>query len=64
MKLHIKMKEINITQKELSTQTGIRQATISDYANNKNIMFVKNHLDILCNYFNCEIQDLIEYKKD
>lgn len=64
MKLHIRMAEARITQKELSERTGIRQASISDYVNNKNIMIAKRHLDILCKFFNCKVEDLVEYELD
>ncbi|MGL5480223.1 MAG: helix-turn-helix domain-containing protein [Clostridium sp.] len=61
MKLHLLMAKHRITQKELSEQTGIRQATISAYVNDTNKHIVKEHIDILCNYFNCELDDIIEY---
>lgn len=64
MKLHIKMAEKRITQKELSKITGIRQATISAYCNDSFMMIPKDHIDILCNFFNCKIEDLIEYIPD
>lgn len=65
--IHLKLKEImeehNIGQRELSRQTGIRQGTISDYVNNTFKMINKEHLEILCDFFNCELNDLVERKK-
>lgn len=63
MKLHIRMAEKRITQKKLSELTGIRQATISTYCNDTAKHLVKEHLDIFCKFFDCELSDLIEYKK-
>ena len=65
--IHLKLKEImekhNIGQRELSRQTGIRQGTISDYVNNTFKMINKEHLEILCDFFDCELNDLVERKK-
>lgn len=64
MKLHIKLAEFRMTQKELSEKTGIRQPTISAYCNDTNKHIVKEHLDIFCKLFNCKLDEIIEYKKD
>ena len=65
--IHLNLKEImeehNIGQRELSRQTGIRQGTISDYVNNTFKMINKEHLEILCDFFECELNDLVERKK-
>lgn len=62
-----KLKELmeihNIGQRELSRETGIRQATIGDYVNNKAKHISVENLDILCNYFNCEVEDIVEHEK-
>lgn len=55
------MAEKRLSQRELSQITGIRQPTISAYCNDTFVMIPKEHLDILCKYFNCRIEDLIEY---
>lgn len=64
--IYLKLKEImeyhNISQRELSRQTGIRQGTISDYVNNTFKLINKEHLEILCDFFDCDISDLV--KKD
>lgn len=64
MKLHLLMAEIKISQRELSDITKIRQATLSAYYNDTSIMFTKEHLDILCKFFKCNIESLIEYVDD
>jgi putative transcriptional regulator len=64
MKLHMLLAEHGITQKQLSTATGIRQGTISSYASNNFKHLVRNHINILCTYFNCDVSDLIQFKKD
>jgi putative transcriptional regulator len=61
MKLHLLLAERKMTQQELSYQTGIRQATLSNYYNDSYKHITKEHIDILCEYFNCPIENLIEY---
>lgn len=61
MKLHIKLAEKRLSQKQLSEMTGIRLPTISAYCTDKFKMIPKDHLNILCNFFDCNIEDLIEY---
>lgn len=61
MKLHIKLAENRMTQKELSEKTGIRLPTISAYCTDNCKHIVKEHLDIFCKLFHCKIEDLIEY---
>lgn len=64
MKLHIKLAEERLTQKQLSESTGIRLQTISDYCTDKFKSISKKNLNILCQFFNCKIQDLIEFTPD
>lgn len=64
MRLHILLAEHELNQKDLAKATGIRYATINGYANNTFKHLVRKHVDILCTYFECEIYDLIQYKKD
>lgn len=63
MKLHMLLAESRMTQKELSEATGIRQATISAYVSGNYKHIVKEHIDILCDFFNCDLTDLIELDK-
>jgi putative transcriptional regulator len=64
MKLHVLLAEHNLSQKQISEATGIRQGTISLYASNKFKHIVRTHIDLLCKFFDCTIIDLIEYKRD
>ena len=64
MKLHLLLAEHMLTQQELSYATGIRQSTLSNYVNQSYKHIVNEHINILCNFFDCEIFDLIEYIKD
>lgn len=61
MKLHIKMAENRMNQKDLSIATGIRPNSISAYCNDTYKQIPKEHLDIFCKVLNCKIEDLIEY---
>lgn len=61
MKLHIKMAENRMNQKELSIATGIRPNSISAYCNDTYKQIPKEHLDIFCKVLNCKVEDLIEY---
>lgn len=61
MKLHVKLAENRMTQKELSDLTGIRLPTISAYCNDKCKHIVKEHLEAFCRIFNCNVCDLVEF---
>lgn len=63
-KLNELLEKHNIGQRELSRETGIRQATISDYVNNKAKHISVENLDILCKFFSCKAEDIIEYIED
>lgn len=64
MKLHIKLAEKRLTQKQLSELTGIRLPTISAYCTDKFKTIPREHLNLLCRFFNCNVADLIEYVPD
>ncbi|MBN1069451.1 XRE family transcriptional regulator [Clostridium botulinum] len=64
MKLHIKLAEKRITQKQLAKDTGVRLPTISGYCTDNFKMLSRDHLNIFCRYFNCNISDLIEFVED
>jgi len=64
MKLHIKMAEKRITQSELAKLTGIRQPTISAYYNDTWKTISREHIDILCEFFKCNIEDIIEFEHE
>jgi len=58
------MKEKEVGQRELSRLTNIRQATLSAYCNNSYKQISKEHLDVLCSFFSCRIEELVEFVKD
>jgi putative transcriptional regulator len=64
MKLHILLDKHRISQRELSSETGIRFETINKYTNNSYKYISNSHLNILCRFFNCQISDILEYIKD
>lgn len=64
IKLSNLLGEHKMTQKALAESTGIRAATISKmyYEEIKRIEI--KQLNNICNTFNCEISDLLEYTPD
>jgi putative transcriptional regulator len=50
-----------ITLNELAKATGISRMTLSRMINKKNYSTVTNHLDKLCQFFECELHELIKY---
>ena len=53
-----------ITLIELSEATGINRMTLSKMINHKGYSTVTDNLDKLCTFFECKIEDLIEYIPD
>ncbi len=64
LNLRVLMAKKKINMQQLSEETGIRRATISAYYNETYRHLVKEHLNIFCRYFNCNISDLIEFVDD
>ena len=66
-KIIFKLKEVlaknNITKYRLSRITNIRYDTICNYCNSNVTLINVEYLKIFCNVLNCNICDLIEYKK-
>ena len=52
-----------ITRYELSKRTGIRFQIIDNYYKNKVVRYDSDILNRICNALECDISDLIEYKK-
>ncbi len=50
-----------ITINELSESTGINRMTLSKIINHRGHSTVTDNLDKLCAYFQCRIEDLVEY---
>ena len=53
----------NITRYELAKRTGIRFQIIDNYYKNKVVRYDSDILNRICDALECEISDLIEYKK-
>lgn len=58
------LKEKGISQRELSRRTGIKQPTISKMCNDTLQHFPLESLDLICETLNCEIGDILKYKKE
>lgn len=50
-----------ITINELAESTGINRMTLSKIINHRGHSTVTDNLDKLCAYFQCRIEDLVEY---
>lgn len=53
-----------ITLNELANATGISRMTLSRMINNKGYSTVTSHLDKLCQFFECELHELIKYEPE
>lgn len=53
-----------ITLAEIAHATGISRMTLSRMINNKGYSTVTDHLDKLCAFFECEVNELIQYVPD
>lgn len=53
-----------ITLNEIAKATGISRMTLSRIINNQTHSTVTSHLDRLCAFFECEINDLVKYVPD
>lgn len=52
-----------ITRYELAKRTGLRFQVVDNYYKNKVIRYDSYILDKFCDALNCDVSDLIEYKK-
>ena len=53
-----------VTLNELAKATGISRMTLSRMINNQGYSTVTSHLDKLCQFFECDIHELIKYVPD
>lgn len=53
-----------ITLNELADATGISRMTLSRMINNQGHSTVTNHIDRLCTFFGCELNELVKYVPD
>lgn len=58
------LKEKNMSQHELSRQTGIRQPSINEMCRNQTQRLPLNNLAIICKILNCEITDILKLEKE
>lgn len=52
-----------ISRYKLSTLTNIRYDTICNYCNGKVTLMNLEYIKIFCSILNCNVEDIIEYKK-
>ena len=55
--------ERDITRYELSKRTGIRFQIIDNYYKNKVVRYDSYVLDRICEALDCNVSDIVEYKK-
>lgn len=60
-KIHSLMGDRRMSQKELADKTNIHPSLIAKYYHDTIIRINREHLDIFCEVFDCEVKDLIEY---
>lgn len=53
-----------ITIAEIAEAAGIHRVTLSKMINRRGLSTSTDHLDALCRYFDCKIEDLVEYVPD
>jgi putative transcriptional regulator len=53
-----------ITIGEIALETGINRMTLSKIINHHGHSTVTDNLDKLCNYFDCEVEQLVTHLKD
>ena len=68
MKVVIKLDQMltkrNMSQHELSRQTGIRQPSINEMCRNQTLRLPLENLAKICDVLNCDIPDILELKKE
>lgn len=50
-----------VTLSELSEATGINRGTLSKMVNQKGYSTVTSNIDQLCQFFECQVEDVMEY---
>ena len=53
-----------VTLTELAAATGISRVTLSKMINQRGYGTLTQHLDALCRYFGCRLDQLVEYVPD
>lgn len=62
-RLKVLLAENDMTQKELAEKTGIRVSSVSDMCQNKAKHIPITTLDILCDFFDCQPNDIFKHEK-
>lgn len=62
--LDVYLKESNISRYELAKRTGIQYQIIDNYYKNKVKRYDSYVLERICEALNCNISNIIEYKKE
>ena len=62
--LRVWMARKDINQTKLHEATGINKDSIGRYYHNTTKRITLEHLDILCKFFDCKIEDLLEYTEE
>ena len=57
-------KNERVTLTALATATGINRVTLSKMVNQRGYSTVTGNLDLLCKFFGCTIEQLVEYVPD
>ncbi len=60
VKLRSLLTQKGLTQAELAQATGIRPSTISQLCNNVAVSFKFSHLELICKYLKCDLNDILE----
>lgn len=61
LKLRIFLADNRMTNKKFSQLTGIRESTVAAYVNDTYKMIPKDHIEKMCEVFNCTPGDLFKY---
>lgn len=57
--LSTKLGELRLTQADLARKTGIRPTTINDYYHEMAERINLEHLDLICEALDCDVDDLL-----
>lgn len=60
VKLRSLLMQKGLTQAELAQATGIRPSTVSQLCNNVAVSFKFSHLELICKYLKCDLNDILE----
>lgn len=64
IKLDFMLRKHGYSQQEFSRLIEIRQASISEMCNNQTKRLPLDNLAKICKFFDCEITDILELKKE